>query len=183
MSCEPAKEATGPIKSTSSADEPFPVASPSNPEAEVTPSDSIIATATPVYYTHVKVFLLSTGDDSGSQVEIKGWIRFVDGSRFPPGVEFARDYPILSSWAGENGGLGRLIMEHTADRVGLPLGFNVEVYEDDTAGTDQICFYSLDFAQPANVQYQDGRIWTRHSWNTEDNRYRVNLWWQVTSSL
>ncbi|KAK0633911.1 hypothetical protein B0T14DRAFT_561450 [Immersiella caudata] len=182
MSTEAADSATKRIKSTSYSDEPCAIASSHAPAVEGDRPDSATASAATVYYTSVKVFLLSTGDDSGSQVEIKGWIRFPDGTRFPPGVEFERDYPIIHSYAGENGGLGRLLMEHTADRIGLPLGFNVEVYEDDSLGTDQICLYSLNFALPANAPYRDGRVWTSQWWNTEDNRYRVNLWWQVTSS-
>ena len=166
-----------PIKSTSvTDDEPKPTTT-----AECISEDAVQTRDLATFRTHVQVFLVSTGDDSGSSCELEGWLRYIDGTISPPGLDFTRDYPVKSSWAGENGGLGRQLFESTASRVGLPLGFNVQVYEDDIGGLDHILTYSMDFASPENARYRDGSVWTLNSWNTEDNRYRVTLWWQVTS--
>jgi len=175
-----------PTKSTCATEEPKPITLTTIEDPLVAASSDstplqAAAGVSPTFHTHVQVFLLSTGDDSGSECELEGWIRFPDSTRNPPGLDFERDFPIKSSWAGENGGLGRQLFEYTASRVGLPLGFNVQVYEDDTAGLDFILTYSMDFARPENAQYWNGGVWTLGAWNTEDNRYRINLWWQVTT--
>jgi hypothetical protein len=130
-----------------------------------------------VYQVHVKIFMVSTGDDSGSECELTGWISFPGTGQI---LNFEVDLPVKESYATENGGLGRLIAEFSASRASAPNPFQAFVDEDDIGGLDSILSVVMDWTRPENVQYANGQEWTWRWFNTEDNRYQCNLWWQVS---
>lgn len=163
---------------TAAAKESAPKAITDHPKT-VTADDeqSLTAADTTVYQVHVKIFMVSTGDDSGSECELTGWISFPGTGQI---LNFEVDLPVKQSYAAENGGLGRLIAEFSGSRVGSPNPFQAFVSEDDTGGLDHILSEVMDWTRPENKAYSNGQEWTWRWWNTEDNRYQCNLWWQVS---
>ncbi|KAI9767278.1 MAG: hypothetical protein M1839_004544 [Geoglossum umbratile] len=130
------------------------------------------------FHTHVKIFLLSTGDDPGSECELRGWISF-------PGTQpvvnvFEIDMPILTSFANENFGLGRLLAELSTDSSFQPAQFQAFLNEDDIAGIDWILQQVFDWTNPSNSRFADGNAWVLRSRNSADHRYVCNMWFQVT---
>jgi hypothetical protein len=136
----------------------------------------------PVFNTRVQIFMLSTGDDPGSEAEISGGIQFNNIIGDPDIKSINTDLPVVSAWANENGGFGRLLADHNKATTVLPASFLGVVYESDAFGNDVILNYPVDFNNPANLQYANGDAWQVQSRNSDDNRYCVNLWWQVTQT-
>lgn len=136
---------------------------------------------TRTFHTHVKLFLLSTGDDPGDECELRGWISFP--STQPVVNNISIDFPVLTSFANENFGLGRLLAELSTDSVFQPAEFQAFLREDDTGGSDWILQHVMDWTNPSNLSYADGRAWVLKSWNSTDNRYICKLWWQVTPAV
>lgn len=130
------------------------------------------------FRTHIKVYMISTGDDPGDECELEGYIRFT----YPPPDtrrEIDIEMPVKKSWAGENGGLGRFISEYTHDSIGLPSNFRVFLAEDDLFGDDIIINWGIDWT-PENLYMANGGAWKITSWNTGDTRFRATVWFRVS---
>jgi hypothetical protein len=163
---------------SAAAKDPSPQALTQHSAAPATyQAQSLTAADTTVYQVHVKIFMVSTGDDSGSECELTGWISFPGTGQI---LNFEVDLPVKTSFAAENGGLGRLIAEFSGSKVSEPNPFYAFVDEDDIGGLDHILSEVMDWTRPENKQYSNGQEWTWRWWNTEDNRYQCNLWWQVS---
>ncbi|KPI40459.1 uncharacterized protein AB675_7560 [Cyphellophora attinorum] len=141
------------------------------------PTPVLLADST-TYTTHVRVFIQSTGDDSGSECELTGWISFPGTGLI---LNYNVDLPIITNFSAENNGLGRLIAEYTGQQAGSPAPFQAFCDEDDVGGLDHIMGVVMDWTRPENKGFADGGVWEWRGWrNSEDNRYIANLWWQVS---
>jgi hypothetical protein len=161
--------------SAKATSKPSQVTAP-NSDTSTSPSSSLTDSTT--YTTHVRIFIQSTGDDSGSSCELTGWISFPPTHHI---TNYSVDLPIITNFASENNGLGRLIAEFTGQQAGSPVGFQAFCDEDDTGGLDHIMGVVMDWTRPENKGMADGGTWEWRGWrNSEDNRYIANLWWQVT---
>lgn len=141
-----------------------------------------IASCFCTFRTHIKLFIISTGNDTGSKCELQGNIHFHNPFHAQdPFISKAIDVelPIKRSWADDNKGLGRLLAELSYDTVLLPASFGAFLVEDDPVGDDIIVSYVLEWT-PANLHMADGNEWTLKSWNTGDKRFAAHLWWKVT---
>jgi hypothetical protein len=152
-----------------------------SPTATATGTE-FITNATDTFRTHMKVFLLSTGDDSGDDAEIQGFIKFlVPSETEADAVTVSLDFPIISAWADENGGLGRLLLDHSFDSANTATTCQAFLYEDDYPwGYDMIANVPVNFSDAASAKFMDGGEWVWKCWNTEDNRYVAHVWLQVT---
>ncbi|KAK5691326.1 hypothetical protein LTR17_025679 [Elasticomyces elasticus] len=98
-------------------------------------SQSLTTADTTVYQVHVKVFMVSTGDDSGSECELIGWISFPGTDQI---LNFEVNLPVKTFFGAENDGLGRLVAEFSGSKVSEPKSFQAFVDEHDIGGLDHI---------------------------------------------
>ncbi|SPJ75502.1 uncharacterized protein FTOL_05233 [Fusarium torulosum] len=162
---------------------------PRNPQAwkkpsptKIAPNTEFITDATATVRTHMKMFLLSTGDDSGNEAEIQGFIKFlVPFAPTADAITVNLDFPIISAWTAENGGLGHLLLDHFHDSANGPTTCQAFLFEDDSPwGADMIANVPVNFNDPASARFTDGGEWVWKCWNVEDNRYVAHVWLQVT---
>ena len=142
---------------------------------------TIRADAAVNWRAHVKIFLLSTGNDSGSECEIVGWLSFPHPLR--PEVFNINDQhvPLFADFSAENDGLGRLYADQTFDLAGpLPNDFQAFLGEKDS-GTDWILAFVMDWTDPANNSFRDGGAYVWTSTSGDDNSYKAHMWVQVTT--
>ena len=136
-------------------------------------SDVAADAVTPVYRTEVSLYLVSTGDDQGSTVEMKGYIA-VGGSQ----TEFKIDYPKFTNYIHENGGLGRLVSSYFAQVAFAPAPFSCSLWEDDRGGAQWLFNnYSVNFQQ--QPQEADGGMHVVNAYNNRERRFVANLTYQV----
>ncbi|KAF1849524.1 uncharacterized protein K460DRAFT_404739 [Cucurbitaria berberidis CBS 394.84] len=160
---------------------------PLNPEVvkevEVKNDTSVASTAIASYRTTMRIFLYSTGDDTGpSECEIAGYIAFYIPGSPNAGKDFPKtDFPQKHNWATENNGLGRQLLEYPYSSVGLT-SCRAFLFEDDTIGSDIIANIYIDFHDPRNLRFADGRVWQWKCWNTEDKRYVAYVQLQVVQT-
>ncbi|KAI4163961.1 MAG: hypothetical protein LQ342_002458 [Letrouitia transgressa] len=151
--------------------------------ALVAPETTPTAFSFSTFNTNVRIFLLRSGSDPGSTVEMEGWISFLVTPGFSqPDDKFLpeKDLPKNSSWPNEGGGYGLQLLNHDHTSLVLPASFRAALWEqDDTSANDAVLDYRLDFANPANIQYADGREWYVKS-KSADGTFEANLVWRVT---
>ena len=133
------------------------------------------------WHTHVKIFLFTTGDDTGDECEIVGWLSFPHPLR-PQVFNINNQHEALfANFSAENGGLGKLYADQAFDNSdALPNGFQAFLGEEDS-GTDWILAFVMDWTNPANSEYRDGREWVWTSTSGDDSRYVAKMWVQVTT--
>ena len=141
-------------------------------------SDAAVSVSN-LYEITVAIYLQSTGDDVGSECEIRGTLTFTNLDSGASTKSYGDDLPINSNFSNTSTGLGRACIVAAAYKVGDPPSFQARLWEQDTGGRDWILQRDLDFRRPENRQYADGRLWRVTSHNTEDNRYVALLTWVV----
>lgn len=128
------------------------------------------------YKTRVDMYIQSTGDDEGSEVEIMGELNFPGR----PG-NYKRIFPKNSSFDGEEGGKGRWVFGQEAWGAIVPPGFTASMYEDDTFGKQWIFKnFNIDFNNNQQVKFADGSEWWWTASNKKEWRFKGALYVTVT---
>ncbi|KAF2030262.1 hypothetical protein EK21DRAFT_89142 [Setomelanomma holmii] len=134
-------------------------------EAKLATQDT---TSFQTWQTRMKLFLLSTGDDNGSNSEI----RVTAGIQGYPIAKASIDLPKNSSWTIENDGLGHELAHQVRNVVGaLLLTFGGYVDGTDSIGSNGILFIGIDFTKPEWIRYADGGACYMTSKNSGDAGY------------
>lgn len=132
----------------------------------------------PVWRTLVKIFVLDTGNDPGTVSEVQGFIRF--DTRTSTTKNFSVDLADETSFRDENGGLGRCVATFSRDTAGsLPANFRGFLAQVTTFRTQVILDTGIDWTDPANLVYLDGKQRYFSSSNVHYH-YTAQLLFQVT---
>lgn len=131
----------------------------------------------PIWRTHVQVFMVSTGDDPGSESEIRGFVKFQNNNE----STFSKDLPNETFFNKENGGLGRRLIDTHIDTAFMPANFRAYTKEDDLFGQNIIMDKRMDWSILSNMEkYNDAKPHVEEWHNNKDIAYRANLWVQIT---
>jgi len=168
-----------------------PIAFASVPEKPVSAERAHVAKDAKAVFqsfkTTIRLYVQMTGAElglfSGTSDEIRGNITATPAFGSTETRYVNVDLPEKTNFAGENGGLGRMVAELTKTTIFVPPNFSGVLYEEGNMTTGNRFFtnFSVDW-NTAPPEWADGRWWYSTQTVSNDANYIGHLWWQVTQN-
>lgn len=131
----------------------------------------------PLITTHVKIYLLHTGEDPGDSSEIYSTIYFAPDQQSNKNVVVANNH----DFSDQNGGFGMLINDYSTTSFIVPMRFRASAYEEHSTTTGDRYFVdrTIDWAR-SPCEWRNGQEWSWEQQNSSDGNYKGYAWWQCT---